>query len=61
MSTYEVTGSSAENVIMRTRPDAQPTATVDAVTAECNGRYSEGSHSKFSESFIIHMPSELIL
>ena len=48
---------------IKTRPDAQPIATVDAVTAvddvkpEGDGRYSEGSQSKFSELHVIHVPS----
>ena len=44
---------------IKTRPDAQPMATVDAVTAEHDGRYSEGSQSKFSELHMTHVPSEL--
>ena len=42
-----------------TRPDEQPMIIVDAVTAETNGRYSEGSHNKFSESRVIHVLLEL--
>ena len=46
---------------IKTRPDAQPMATVDAVTIDVDGRYSEGSQSKFSELYVIHIPSELKL
>ena len=28
-------------------------------TAEYDGRYSEGSHTKFAELYVIHAPSEL--
>lgn len=44
---------------IKTRPDTQPMATVDAVTAEYNGRYSRGNQNKFSELHVIHLPSEL--
>ena len=48
---------------IKTRPEAQPIAMVDAVTADDNGddngRYSKGSQSKFSELCVIHIPSEL--
>ena len=44
---------------IKTRPDAQPMATVDAVVAEHDGRYSEGSQSKFSELHMIHVRLEL--
>ena len=43
---------------IKTRPDTQLMATVDAVTAECDGRYSEGSQSKFFEPHVIHVRSE---
>ena len=38
---------------INTRPDTQPMATVDAVTAKHDCRYFEGSQSKFSESHAI--------
>jgi len=34
-------------------------AMVDAVMADDDGRYSEGSQSNFSELQVIHLPSEL--
>ena len=40
-------------------PDPLATPIVFPDTAERDGRYSEGSHSKFSELYVIHTPSGL--
>ena len=52
-------GPFAEHCITKTRPDEQPIVTTDPATAEQNGRYSDGSHSNFSEHHVIHIPSGL--
>jgi hypothetical protein len=44
---------------MHTFSDSLPMPTVLPDTAEHDGRYSEGSHTRFSELYVIHAPSEL--
>jgi hypothetical protein len=44
---------------MYTMLDITPMLIVVPNTAEQDGRYSKGSHTKFSELYIIHAPSEL--
>ena len=46
---------------IHTFPDPTPIPTVSADTAEHDGRYSEGSHTTFSELNFIHTLSELRL
>ena len=48
------------NLNINTRPDSEPMETVDSATAEHDGRYSEGSHSKFSELHVIHVRSKFM-
>jgi hypothetical protein len=40
-------------------PDPVPMPIVFPDTAEHDGRYSEGSRTKFSELYVVHAPSEL--
>ena len=44
---------------IHTFPVPTPIPIVFPDTAEHNGRYSEGSHTQFSELYVIHSPSEL--
>jgi len=46
--------------MIRTRPDEQPMAIVEADTAQSPGRHPGGSHSQFSEPLVIHLLSEPI-
>jgi len=44
---------------IHTVPLLLPTPIVVPDTAEYQGRYSEGIHTRFSELYVIHSPSEL--
>jgi hypothetical protein len=44
---------------IHTLPYPTPMAIIFLNTAEHDGRYSEGNHTEFSESYVIHAPSKL--
>ena len=54
--TYYETGLLSGNVKIKTRPEEQPIDTVVPDIAEDDGRYSDGSHSRFLPSYVIQVP-----